>query len=364
GLDGVMAKSWNGPYVPGKRFWVKIKHQRTADCVVIGWRKSSDGSTLGALLLGLYDKKGTMHYVGHTSSFNAGEGKDASAGAKPRMRDGFDQIAAAAQFVVRGIFGSTWQRARARPARPVIPDRGAAEPRHGEPVEARSGSDPDPEGNDARRQLGSARGGKAHQDARDEPARAMDQQHAWDTAERGQRQALATGDQDVLPQLQRAAGQADHDEGLEHSVLRSAQLVAEDHRDAEHELDLLLERVQGLARDRADGEHGPESGGDRRRATQCAGRGHASPRGTDELARKLITRIERVSRTQPSDLGSDRGFAALYCLVEGFEDETKLRRELVEVHGAETTAVWVRAKKSHQQQPALNTQLRLCRDKA
>src|SRR6059058_5425593 len=67
GLDGVMAKSWNGPYVPGKRFWVKIKHQRTADCVVIGWRKSSDGSTLGALLLGLYDKKGTMHYVGHTS---------------------------------------------------------------------------------------------------------------------------------------------------------------------------------------------------------------------------------------------------------------------------------------------------------
>src|SRR6059058_3685817 len=67
GLDGVIAKSWKGPYVPGKRFWVKIKHQRTADCVVVGWRRTSDGSTLGALLLGLYDKKGTMHYVGHTS---------------------------------------------------------------------------------------------------------------------------------------------------------------------------------------------------------------------------------------------------------------------------------------------------------
>src|SRR5256886_4704710 len=83
GLDGVIAKSWDGPYVPGKRFWVKIKHQRTADCVVIGWRKSSDGSTLGALQLGLYDKKSTMHYVGHTSSFNAAERKELIAKLKP-----------------------------------------------------------------------------------------------------------------------------------------------------------------------------------------------------------------------------------------------------------------------------------------
>ena len=83
GLDGVIAKSWQGPYVPGKRFWVKIKHQRTADCVVIGWRKTSDGSTLGALLLGLYDKKGTIHYVGHTSSFNATERKELIAKLKP-----------------------------------------------------------------------------------------------------------------------------------------------------------------------------------------------------------------------------------------------------------------------------------------
>ena len=83
GLDGVMAKSWDGAYVPGKRLWVKIKHQRTADCVVIGWRKSNDGSTLGSLLLGLYDKKGTMHYVGHTSSFNAAERKALIAKLKP-----------------------------------------------------------------------------------------------------------------------------------------------------------------------------------------------------------------------------------------------------------------------------------------
>ncbi len=83
GLDGVMAKSWKGEYVPGKRLWVKIKHQRTADCVVIGWRKSSDGSTLGALLLGLYDAEGTMHYVGHTSSFTAAERKELIAKLKP-----------------------------------------------------------------------------------------------------------------------------------------------------------------------------------------------------------------------------------------------------------------------------------------
>src|SRR6202521_6381092 len=83
GLDGVMAKTWEGAYVPGKRLWVKIKHQPTADCVVIGWRKSNDGARPGSLLLGLYDKKGTMHYVGHTSSFNAAERKELIAKLKP-----------------------------------------------------------------------------------------------------------------------------------------------------------------------------------------------------------------------------------------------------------------------------------------
>ena len=83
GLDGVIAKSWTGAYVPGKRLWVKIKHQRTADCVVIGWRKSNDGLSLGSLLLGLYDKKGTMHYVGHTSSFSVAERKELIAKLEP-----------------------------------------------------------------------------------------------------------------------------------------------------------------------------------------------------------------------------------------------------------------------------------------
>jgi len=82
GLDGVMAKSWTGVYVPGKRLWVKVKHQRTADCVVIGWRKSADGKSLGSLLLGLYRGK-TLNYVGHTSSFSAAERKELIAKLKP-----------------------------------------------------------------------------------------------------------------------------------------------------------------------------------------------------------------------------------------------------------------------------------------
>ena len=87
GLDGVMAKEWDGSYVPGKRLWVKIKHQRTCECVVIGWRKSNDGLSLGSLLLGLYDKKGVMHYVGHTSSFSAEERKQLIAKLKPLKTD-------------------------------------------------------------------------------------------------------------------------------------------------------------------------------------------------------------------------------------------------------------------------------------
>lgn len=52
GLDGVVAKQSELPYLPGQREWVKIKHQRTVDCVVGGYRMASNGSGLGSLLLG------------------------------------------------------------------------------------------------------------------------------------------------------------------------------------------------------------------------------------------------------------------------------------------------------------------------
>jgi ATP-dependent DNA ligase len=70
GLDGVIAKPLGAPYQPGKRAMLKIKHLRTADCVVAGfrWHKVGEG-TVGSLLLGLYDEEGTLHHVGITASF-------------------------------------------------------------------------------------------------------------------------------------------------------------------------------------------------------------------------------------------------------------------------------------------------------
>ena len=71
GLDGVVAKRLDAPYQPGKRAMLKIKHQRTADCVVAGfrWHKNGPGTHVGSLLLGLFDDEGKLHHVGVTSSF-------------------------------------------------------------------------------------------------------------------------------------------------------------------------------------------------------------------------------------------------------------------------------------------------------
>ena len=70
GLDGVIAKPERARYEPGKRAMLKIKHARTADCVVAGFRWHKNGeSIIGSLLLGLYDTKGALHHVGVTSSF-------------------------------------------------------------------------------------------------------------------------------------------------------------------------------------------------------------------------------------------------------------------------------------------------------
>lgn len=72
GLDGVIAKRADRGYVPGKREMVKIKHQRTADCVVAGfrWHKNGPGTMVGSLLLGLYDAAGELQHVGVTSTFS------------------------------------------------------------------------------------------------------------------------------------------------------------------------------------------------------------------------------------------------------------------------------------------------------
>ena len=76
GLDGVIAKPEAGTYQPGKRTMFKIKHARTADCVVSGfrWHKKEPG-VVGSLLLGLFDDKGMLHHVGVTSSFTMAKRK-------------------------------------------------------------------------------------------------------------------------------------------------------------------------------------------------------------------------------------------------------------------------------------------------
>jgi ATP-dependent DNA ligase len=70
GLDGVVAKLPESPYLPGKRVMIKVKHVRTADCVVAGFRwYKSERNAVGSLLLGLYDDAGVLQHVGVTSSF-------------------------------------------------------------------------------------------------------------------------------------------------------------------------------------------------------------------------------------------------------------------------------------------------------
>ncbi|MBC7173897.1 MAG: ATP-dependent DNA ligase, partial [Polyangiaceae bacterium] len=72
GLDGVVAKRRDLAYEPGKRSMIKVKHDRTADCVLGGfrWHKGGEGRSVGSLLLGLYDSRGLEH-VGVAASFGA-----------------------------------------------------------------------------------------------------------------------------------------------------------------------------------------------------------------------------------------------------------------------------------------------------
>jgi ATP-dependent DNA ligase len=70
GLDGVVAKPLDGPYEPDKRVMFKVKHERTADCVVAGYRPHKSGDdVIGSLLLGLYDDSGRLASVGVVGAF-------------------------------------------------------------------------------------------------------------------------------------------------------------------------------------------------------------------------------------------------------------------------------------------------------
>jgi ATP-dependent DNA ligase len=85
GLDGVIAKPMTGTYQPGKRAMLKIKHARTADCVVAGfrWHKNGKDELVGSLLLGLFDDRGRLHHVGVTSAFTMARRRELAAELEP-----------------------------------------------------------------------------------------------------------------------------------------------------------------------------------------------------------------------------------------------------------------------------------------
>ncbi|MBA3528480.1 MAG: ATP-dependent DNA ligase, partial [Propionibacteriaceae bacterium] len=84
GLDGVVAKRLDDPYVPDKRVMIKVKHERTADCVVAGYRvHKNDPESIGSLLLGLYTADGDLMSVGVIGAFPAARRRELFAELQP-----------------------------------------------------------------------------------------------------------------------------------------------------------------------------------------------------------------------------------------------------------------------------------------
>jgi len=90
GLDGIVAKPLDGTYQPAKRALAKVKHQRTADCAVAGYRVHKDGKGVGSLLLGLFDDEGRMHSVGVAASFSAARRAELLAELEPRTHEALE----------------------------------------------------------------------------------------------------------------------------------------------------------------------------------------------------------------------------------------------------------------------------------
>ncbi|MDN3309411.1 ATP-dependent DNA ligase [Microbacterium oryzae] len=91
GLDGVVAKRLDDPYQPNKRAMFKIKHERTADCVVAGFRWHKSGDVVGSLLLGLYDDTGRLQHVGVTASFSMARRRELLDELAPYRQDESDE---------------------------------------------------------------------------------------------------------------------------------------------------------------------------------------------------------------------------------------------------------------------------------
>jgi ATP-dependent DNA ligase len=91
GLDGVVAKASDLHYQPNKRVMIKVKHERTADCVVGGFRWHKEGGVVGSLLLGLFDERGVLHHVGVASGFSAVRRKELVEMLEPYRKDALEE---------------------------------------------------------------------------------------------------------------------------------------------------------------------------------------------------------------------------------------------------------------------------------
>ncbi|HEX8254537.1 MAG TPA: ATP-dependent DNA ligase [Thermoanaerobaculia bacterium] len=116
GLDGVMAKRLGEPYHSGDREgMVKVKHLKSADCVVGGFRYGEGTKSVGSLLLGLYDDEGRLVYIGHTSSIKKGD--------RIELTKQLEELSAENPFQVRVPGGpSRWATERSGEWEPVRPE--------------------------------------------------------------------------------------------------------------------------------------------------------------------------------------------------------------------------------------------------
>ena len=112
----MIAKPADGAYEPGRRTMIKIKHSRTADCVVAGfrWHKEGPGTLVGSLLLGLYDDAGRLHHVGVTSAFTMA-----------RRRELADELAPLRERALDGHPWAAWASGGAGTRMPGEPAAGA-----------------------------------------------------------------------------------------------------------------------------------------------------------------------------------------------------------------------------------------------
>lgn len=114
-LEGVVAKRLDGPYLEGERAMIKVKRQRTADCVVGGFRYGQNNRLVGSLLLGLYDAQGLLNHVGFTSSLAAAD--------KPALTERLEALAGGSGFTGDAPGGpSRWSTERSSQWVPLRPE--------------------------------------------------------------------------------------------------------------------------------------------------------------------------------------------------------------------------------------------------